>query len=170
VSGLTEEAKASLEENEVRETMLYAGKKWERVFPQDELQENEWRVLEFDEIDVVVLRLDEGYHAFNNACPHMHIPLYERRPLKEGDLGWFPDGSAPRPLYSTITADRGIRCRWHHSCFDLQTGEIRDWATRLTEDGMSPGWEFIGDVSKSKNKLKVYSTRIHDDHVWISLD
>jgi class 3 adenylate cyclase/nitrite reductase/ring-hydroxylating ferredoxin subunit len=170
VSDLTEEAKAALEENEVRETMLYAGKKWERVFPQDELEEDEWRVLEFDEIDVVVLRLDEGYHAFNNACPHMHIPLYERRPLKEGALGWFPDGSAPRPLYSTITADRGIKCRWHHSCFDLQTGEIRDWATRLTEDGMSPGWEFIGDVSKSKNKLKVYSTRIHDGHVWISLD
>jgi hypothetical protein len=52
--------------------------------------------------------------------------------------GWFPDGSAPSPLRSTITADRGIRCRWHRGCFDLQIGEITDWATRLTEDGISP--------------------------------
>jgi class 3 adenylate cyclase/nitrite reductase/ring-hydroxylating ferredoxin subunit len=169
VADITPEARTELQAGEFRETMQYAGKKWDRVFPTDELAKDEWRIVEFGDIDVVILRLDEGYHAFNNACPHMHIPLYERRPLKEGDIGWFPDGSAPRPLYSTITLDRGIKCRWHHSCFDLQTGEVREWATRLADDGTSPGWEFIGDVSRSRNKLTVHSTRVFDDHVWISL-
>lgn len=170
IDDLKPEARAALRANELRETMLYAGKKWARVFAEDELAETEWRILDIDELEVVVLRLTEGYHAFNNACPHMHIPLYERRPLVEGDLGYFPDGSAPRPLYSTITEDRGIVCRWHHSCFDLQTGEVRDWATRLAADGTSPGWEFLGDVSKNRNKLTVYNTRVFDGFLWISVE
>jgi len=167
---LKPEAKAALHANAFRETMLYAGKKWQRVFPEDEIAEREWRILDFEDVEVVVLRLDEDYHAFNNSCPHMHITLFESRPLEEGALGYYADGSAPRPLYSTITEDRGIVCRWHLSSFDLQTGEVREWATRLQDDGTSPGWEFLGDVSKCRNKLTVYSTRIHDGFVWITLD
>jgi hypothetical protein len=52
----------------------------------------------------------------------------------------------------------------------LQTGDVRDWATRLAEDGTSPGWEFLGDVSKNQNKLTVYACRIYDGHLWVALD
>jgi class 3 adenylate cyclase/nitrite reductase/ring-hydroxylating ferredoxin subunit len=170
IADLKPEAWSKLDSNEFHETMLYAGRKWHRLFAAEELDEGEWRIVEIDDQVAVVVRLDGVYHAFNNACPHMRIPLFERRGLEEGDLGYYPNTTTPRPLYSIFTEDRGIICRWHHSCFDLQTGEVRDWATRLQEDGTSAGWEFLGDVSKSKNQLTVYSTRIFEGDVWISID
>jgi nitrite reductase/ring-hydroxylating ferredoxin subunit len=90
--------------------------------------------------------------------------------VAEGDLGYFPGTQTPRPANSTITDDLGVVCRWHHSCFDLQTGEVRDWATRLQDDGTSPGWEFLGDLSKNRTKLTVYPCRVHDGDVWIALE
>jgi nitrite reductase/ring-hydroxylating ferredoxin subunit len=63
-----------------------------------------------------------------------------------------------------------VVCRWHQSCFDLQTGEIREWAVKLQEDGTSPGMEFLGDISKNKARLKVYPCRLDDGHLWITLE
>lgn len=75
----------------------------------------------------------------------------------------------PRPLCSDFTEDRGLICRWHHSCFDLQTGEIRDWAPVLNEDGTTTGWEFLGDVSRHRTQLEVYPCRISEGFVWLAL-
>ncbi len=170
IDGLKPEAQAALDAGESHETVQFAGKKWIRVFAEDELALNEWRVVALEDFDVVVLRGDDEYHAFNNACPHLHLPLFERRVLAEGALGNYPGTDTPRPIYSTFTEDRGVVCRWHHSCFDLQTGEVRDWATRLQEDGTSKGWEFLGDISKNRTKLPVYACRIYDGYLWVALD
>jgi class 3 adenylate cyclase/nitrite reductase/ring-hydroxylating ferredoxin subunit len=170
IDGLKPEAEAELNAKERRETMLYAGKKWVRVFAQDELAMGDRRILRFDDFDVVIVRGDDGHYAFNNACPHLNLPLYEPREVAEGDLGYFPGTQTPRPLNSTITDDLAVVCRWHHSCFDLQTGDVRDWATRLQDDGTSPGWEFLGDLSKNRTKLTVYPCRVHDGHLWVALE
>ena len=171
VDGLKPEAQAALNVEEQHEIVQFAGKKWIRVFAEDEIGLNEWRIIAMeDDYDLVVLRRAEGYHAFNNACPHLHLPLFERRAMVEGALGNYPGTDTPRPICSTFTEDRGVVCRWHHSCFDLQTGEVRDWATRLQEDGTSKGWEFLGDISKNRTKLPVYACRIHDGFVWVALD
>ncbi|MFQ5566261.1 MAG: Rieske (2Fe-2S) protein, partial [Paracoccaceae bacterium] len=170
VAALKPEADAALNAGELRETMLFGGKNWVRACAEDELAAGERRILEFDDRDVVVLRGDEAYYAFNNACPHLHLPLFERRALPEGGLGNYAGTDTPRPINSIVTEDRDVVCRWHHSCFDLQTGEVREWATRLQEDGTSPGWEFLGDISKNRMKLTVYPCRIHDGHLWIALD
>ena len=170
IAGLKPEAQAALNAGELRKTVQFAGKKWIRVFTEDELALNEWRIIALEGYDVVVLRGADGYYAFNNACPHLHLPLFERRALAEGALGNYPGTDTPRPIYSTFTEDRGVVCRWHHSCFDVQTGEVRDWATRLQEDGTSKGWEFLGDISKNRTKLPVYACRIHDGYLWVALD
>ena len=170
IDGLKPEAQAKLNAGELRETILFAGKKWIRLFPEGELALNERRIVALEDFDVVVLRGAEGYYAFNNACPHLHLPLFERRELAEGALGNYAGTDTLRPINSTITDDRGVVCRWHNSCFDLQTGEVRDWATRLQEDGTPPGWEFLGDVSKNRTKLTVYAYRIHDGYLWVALD
>ena len=167
---LKPETEAELNASEQRETMLFAGKKWVRVLAEDELAISEHRVLSFEDYDVIVVRGAEDYFAFNNACPHMHLPLFERRAMAEGDLGFYAGTDTPRPLYSTVVEDRGLVCRWHRSCFDLQTGDVRDWAPRLAEDGSPPGWEFVGDVSKNQNKLTVYACRIHEGYLWIALE
>ena len=163
IARLKPEIESELNDREIRETMLFAGKSWVRAFAEDELSVGERRVLEFDDHDVVVFRGDEGYHAFNNACPHLKLPFYERRVFAEGE------GPAV-PANSTITDDLGVVCRWHQSCFDLLTGEIRDWATKLQDDGTSPGWEFLGDISKNRTRMTVYPCRIHDGHLWIALE
>ena len=123
----------------------------------------ERRILEFEDCDVVVLRLASGYCAFNNSGPHLHLPFFERRVFAKGD-------EPPFPADSTISDDLAIVCRWHLSSFDLQTGEIRDWATKLTEEGLSPGMEHMGDISKNRCKLTLYGCRIEDGDLWITLD
>lgn len=152
------------------ETVRFAGKKWVRLFVEDELAIGESRIVPWKDIDVVIFRHAEGYFAFNNVCPHLHLPLFDRRKLEEGALGTYPGTETPRPINSTVTEDRGVICRWHTSCFDLQTGEVREWATRLAEDGTSPGWEFLGDVSKNRTKLTVYACRIQDEYLWVALE
>ena len=163
IDRLNPEADAALNTRELRETMIFAGKKWVRVFAEDELAVDKRRILEFENFDVIVLRGANGYYAFNNACPHLHLPFFERRVLAAGD-------ELPLPADSTITDDLGIVCRWHQSCFDLQTGDIRDWAAKLNEDGTAPGQEHLGDVSKNRAKLTVYPCRIHDGYLWIALE
>lgn len=161
VARLRPEVEAELNAREVRDTMHFAGKTWVRAFAEDALEIGERRILDFEDCDVVVVRGKDSYYAFNNACPHLKLPLYERRVSVEGEL--------PLPAASIITEDLGIVCRWHQSCFDLQTGEIREWATTLSDDGLAPGFEFIGDVSKNRDRLILYPCRIHDGYLWIAI-
>jgi class 3 adenylate cyclase/nitrite reductase/ring-hydroxylating ferredoxin subunit len=170
IDGLKPEAEAALNARDHLETMLFAGKNWVRLLAEDDLAVDERRIVAMDDRDVVVLHRDDGYYAFNNACPHLNLSLFEPRDLAEGALGNYAGTDTVRPINSTITEDRGVVCRWHESCFDLQTGEVRAWATRLQEDGTSPGQEYLGDVSKNRAKLTVYGTRIHEGFLWIALD
>lgn len=170
VDGLTAEGEAALDLPESRDTLFFAGRTWMRMFPQDELEDGAHRIVPFESCDLVIVRDKADYFAFNNACPHLHIPLFEPRPeIEEGSLGYIAGTNTPRPLCSALTEDRGLICRWHDSCFDLQTGEIREWAPRL-ENGMSPGWEFIGEISKNPSKLQVFPCYIHEGYLWISLE
>ena len=75
-----------------------------------------------------------------------------------------------RDGFSALSDSVAFVCRWHNSCFDLQTGDVRDWATRLAAEGTSPGWEFLGDLSKNRTKLQVYACRIQDGDLWIALE
>jgi class 3 adenylate cyclase/nitrite reductase/ring-hydroxylating ferredoxin subunit len=170
IGALTPEAEAQLNKKEQQETRFFAGKKWMRAFAVDTLAVDEHRVLRFEDFDVVIVRSTDSFFAFNNACPHLHLPLFETRDLEEGAIGCFPGTNTPRPLHSTFVENRGLVCRWHHSCFDLQTGDVRDWATRLAADGTSPGWEFLGDVSRNRMRLKVYPCHVEDGDLWIAVE
>jgi class 3 adenylate cyclase/nitrite reductase/ring-hydroxylating ferredoxin subunit len=161
---LKPEVEATLNRRVLRETERYAGREWLRAFAEDELAVGERRILELDKCDVVVHRGPNGYLAFNNACPHVRLPFYDRERPKEEHLDKLP------PRQSVVSEDLGIVCRWHGSCYDLQTGEIRAWCPLLNQDGTSPGWEFLGDISKNLAPLEVFQSRIADGQLWISLD
>src|SRR5690606_16162062 len=66
--------------------------------------------------DVVVHCGPNGYLAFNNACPHVRLPFYDRMPPKKEHAAKLP------PRQSLVTDDLVIVCCWHGSCYDLQTG------------------------------------------------
>ena len=163
VTRLKPEIDAELNARQAHETISRGGRRWVRTLAEDELKPNERRVLDFEDCDVVVVRGADGYCAFNNACPHLHLPFFERRSPAEVQSMQLPHTE------SAITGDLGLVCRWHHSCFDLLTGEIRTWA-QLQSDGTAPGFEFVGDVSKNRAKLTVYPCRIQDGFLWIGLD
>ncbi|WP_274609094.1 adenylate/guanylate cyclase domain-containing protein [Mesorhizobium sp. L-8-10] len=163
VIGLKPEIDAELNARHPRETVRHAGRRWVRAFAEDELQPHERRILTFEDFDIVVVRGPDTYCAFNNACPHLHLPLYERRNAAEVETLNLPHTG------STITSDLGLVCRWHQSCFDLLTGEVRNWA-KLQPDGTSPGFEFVGDISKNRTSLTVYPCRTQDGYVWIGLE
>ena len=168
IDDLTPEGKADLDLPETQGTMFFAGRKWTRLFSVDELNDGAHRIVPFEDRGIVILRDGDAFFTFNNACPHLHIPLFEpRADMKEGSLGCYPGTDTPRPLYIPLIESRGLMCRWRNSCFDLQTGEIRDWAPRL-ENGMSPGREFIGEMSKNPSRLKVYPCYVHDGGLWVA--
>ncbi|PSH68495.1 hypothetical protein CU102_12000 [Phyllobacterium brassicacearum] len=160
---LKPECDAELNARQPREAIRHAGRRWVRAFPEDELQPHERRILDFEDYDVVVVRGTDSYCAFNNACPHLHLPFYERRKPAEVKTLNLPHTE------STITSDHGLVCRWHQSCFDLFSGEIRNWA-QLQQDGTAPGYEHTGDISKNPTRLTVYPCRIQDGCLWIGLD
>jgi class 3 adenylate cyclase/nitrite reductase/ring-hydroxylating ferredoxin subunit len=170
ITGLTPEGAAALELPESRDTMFMAGRSWTRMFPASELAEGEHRVMPFPERDIVFARKSGNIFAFNNACPHLNIPLFEPRPeVTDSELGHIVIAGKPLTRCSDLTEDRGLVCRWHRSCFDLQSGEIRDWVPTL-EDGVSPGWEFLGRISKNPARLQVFPCRVHEGDIWIAVD
>jgi class 3 adenylate cyclase/nitrite reductase/ring-hydroxylating ferredoxin subunit len=149
---------------EQQKTERLAGREWMRLFPEDELAVGEQRMLSLERCDVVVHRSPRGYVAFNNACPHMRLPFYDREAPRPEHLAYLP------PQSSEVTDDLGIVCRWHRSCYDLQTGQVRDWCPALNPDGTSIGYEFAGDLSKNPAPLLTFQCRVADGHLWISID
>jgi nitrite reductase/ring-hydroxylating ferredoxin subunit len=55
------------------------------------------------------------------------------------------------------------------TCFDLQTGEARNWAPKLQADGTSQGWEFLGDISKNRASMKPLPCLVRDGFLWVAL-
>jgi nitrite reductase (NADH) small subunit/3-phenylpropionate/trans-cinnamate dioxygenase ferredoxin subunit len=68
--------------------------------PADSFPKGCGRVVLIEDVRVAVFRLDRGWFALRDACPHMGSSL--------------ADGS--------IRGDR-VACRWHAWSFDLATGE-----------------------------------------------
>jgi len=145
--------------------MRFAGRQWTRLAGENEIDDGERRVFEFEGFDLAVLRRGEKYFAFNNSCPHLHAPFFEKRDM---DVIISPTGREI-PRDSRLTDDLGLVCRWHETCFDLQTGEARNWAPRLQADGTSKGWEFLGDISKNRAPIKPLPCLVKDGVLWVAL-
>ena len=168
VARLTPEAEAILATRESRETMRFAGRQWTRLTGQDEIGDGHRRVFELDAFDLAVVRKGERFLAFNNACPHMHLPFFEKRDSEKIGVIRSPTGREI-PRDSRLTDDYGLACRWHESCFDLQTGAVRDWCPKLQADGTSKGWEFMGDLSRNCNPLQPLPCLVQDGILWVAL-
>lgn len=95
----------------------------------------------------------------------LNLPFFHRTDIS---------GAVPPPTDfgtdSLISEDRGVTCRSHRSCFDLQTGEPRDRAPTLSEGGLSTAWPFPGDLSKNRARMQVFSCREQDGDLWVALE
>jgi class 3 adenylate cyclase/nitrite reductase/ring-hydroxylating ferredoxin subunit len=160
IAGLTEEANRLLNDTGSQETFRSGGITWTKALASDDLKEDNHKVLDLPDFDVVVTRRNNRVYAFNNACPHLKLPFYDRSYKATG-----PGAGA-----SKIDANGRIYCRWHESCFDMDTGEIVEWCTNLQEDGTSQGMEQLGDISKNRSELTVVPCREDDGYIWLGLE
>ena len=126
----------------------YAGLDWVRVLNEAELPVGTRKVVELDEFDLLLIRTADRLHAINNACPHLMLPLND----------------------SEVGDDGSITCRWHESCFDLETGEVTKWTEALSPDGRAVGQEYLGDVSKNQRPLSIFPVRVSEGSIWVSLE
>lgn len=115
---------------------------WHKVALESEFLDNTRKVVSLGGRKVLVLRFKHEYLAVDNACPHLRFPL---------NLG-------------TVTEDCGIICPFHHSAFDLKTGNVKEWSP------WPPGLgRIFGAISREK-ALKVYAAKVEDGYVWVNPD
>lgn len=116
--------------------------RWVKVLPQDELPEGARRLVEIGERAILLLHHAGQIYALDNACPHMRLPLQSGK----------------------VTDDGAIVCPWHHSAFDLRSGDVKAWSPWPPVVG-----RLLGAVSREK-ALHVFPTRVEKGNIWIAIE
>ena len=99
-------------------------------------------MVKIGERSMLLIHHEDQIYAMGSACPHMRLPL------KGGKL----------------TEDGAIVCPWHHSAFDLCTGDVKDWSP------WPPGvGRMLGAISREK-VLLVFPTRVEEDNIWVAFE
>ncbi len=115
---------------------------WIKVLPADELPAGACQVVKVQDHSILLIHESGKVYAMLSACPHMRLPL------KGGK----------------ITPDEAIVCPFHHSAFDLHTGDVKVWSP------WPPGvGKMLGAIAREK-ALRVFPTRIAEGNIWIELD
>lgn len=115
---------------------------WVKVLAQDALPQDARKVLKVGNYTILLLHHKEQIYAIDNACPHMRLPLQGGK----------------------VTEDNAIVCPWHHSAFDLQSGDVKDWSP------WPPGvGRVLAMVSKQK-ALTIFPTRVEEGSIWVGLE
>ncbi len=89
---------------------------------------------------VLVVNIQGQIFAVDNACPHMRFPLNQGR----------------------ITEDCGLICPFHHSAFDLKTGNVKEWSP------WPPGFGPVLARMSREHALPIFSVKVEDGYIWIS--
>lgn len=115
---------------------------WKKVLTLDQIPEGERQVAKVDGQSILLIHHKGQIYATDSTCPHLRLPL------QGGD----------------ITDDGGIVCPWHHSAFDLESGDVKAW---------SPWPPGVGRVLAAVSREKVLPTfpaRIQDGEIWVDLE
>ncbi|KGF73436.1 (2Fe-2S)-binding protein [Neosynechococcus sphagnicola sy1] len=115
---------------------------WVKVLAEVELPQDARKVVKAEKRTILLLHHGGQIYAMENACPHLKLPLQGGK----------------------VTADNAIVCPWHHSAFDLLSGNVKDWCP------WPPGvGKVLAMVSKEK-ALTVFPTRLEEGSIWVGLE
>jgi nitrite reductase/ring-hydroxylating ferredoxin subunit len=115
--------------------------KWVKALSSHELATGERKVVKLERQTVLLFRHGEQIYAIASACPHMRLPL------KGGKVH-----------------EHTITCPWHHSAFDLETGDVKEWSPWPPAVG-----RMLGALSREK-ALPVFPTKVEDGQIWIGIE
>jgi nitrite reductase/ring-hydroxylating ferredoxin subunit len=113
---------------------------WHIVSPVAQFPDGSRKVVQAGMSRVLVIRIKNEFFAVASACPHMRFPL----------------------VLGRVTEDCGIICPFHHSAFDLRTGDVKAWSP------WPPGLGRVFAILSREKALTVYPTKIEDGYVWVS--
>lgn len=111
-----------------------------KLFPVTELPDGSRRVVDIGSRKILLIHHQGEIFAIDNSCPHMRFPL--------------SDGG--------LTKDCGIVCPFHHSAFDLKTGDVKEWSP--WPPGLGPA---LGKVFRER-VLPIFETSILDGVLHVS--
>ncbi len=110
------------------------------LFPLVEFPKGSKKVVTVNGLKVLILNVDDELFAVQNSCPHMRFPL----------------------IMGRVTQDCGIICPFHHSAFDLRTGDVKEWSP------WPPGiGRLAGKISREK-ALPIYKIIVENGMIKIS--
>jgi nitrite reductase/ring-hydroxylating ferredoxin subunit len=113
---------------------------WQKIALTSELDNLTRKAVQVGVRKVLIIHFKDEFLAVDNSCPHMRFPL---------NLG-------------SVTDDCGIICPFHHSAFDLRTGDVKDWSP------WPPGLGRVFGALSRKKALPVFETKIEDGYLWVS--
>ena len=113
---------------------------WISLFPDQELPEGGRKLVKASSRRLIVLRFKGKLYAIESNCPHMRFPLTDGR----------------------ITEDGGIICPFHHSAFDIESGDVKEWSP------WPPGLGPIAGAIVRQRVLVTFPVKSEDGFIWVS--
>jgi nitrite reductase/ring-hydroxylating ferredoxin subunit len=114
---------------------------WIKVLSAGKLPEGSRQVVDANNRSVLLIHHNGRLYAIASACPHMRFPL----------------------RFGRVTDDGGIICPFHHSAFDLASGDVKEW---------SPWPPLIGpilaNVSREKTLL-TYPVKVENGEIFVEI-
>jgi nitrite reductase/ring-hydroxylating ferredoxin subunit len=126
----------SIDDCDEEETM-----EWLKALAEDDLAEGERQVIQIDDQSILLIQYQGRIYAVVSTCPHMGAPLKDAK----------------------IT-DHTLTCPRHHSAFDLDTGDVKEWSPWPPAVG-----RMLGALSRQK-ALKTFPTKVEDGAIWIGVE
>lgn len=114
---------------------------WIKVLAETELPDGERTVVDVNERSILLIHSEGQIYALESRCPHMRLPL----------KGATIEGT-------TLT------CPWHHSAFDLRTGDVQDWSPWPPAVG-----KMLGALRRER-ALTVYPVQVQEGSIWVGIE
>ena len=113
---------------------------WTRVLSEDALPPGARQVVKLGKSSILLLHHEDQIYAVERKCPHLGGPLEKGK----------------------VTEDGTIICPWHHSAFELHSGEVKAWSP------WPPGAGRVLGTIRRKRVLRVFQTRLEEGGIWVA--
>ena len=128
---------------------------WTKLAEVHSFNENPKQLLKVKLDDILVIKVNDGFYAINNRCPHLGLAL---------NLG------------GCNHENKTVHCKFHSSDFSYDTGEVKEWLNvKGFEKFMT--WLFSKMDPDAKKMMtmdpkpvETFPTKVEEDHVWVGID